>query len=214
MNPSDVDWQLYVIVDPSAIEPPDRYLQVARDAIAGGAGVIQLRDKESSVRELLARARLLAAECKRHKVAFIVNDRVDVAVAARADGVHLGPDDIPVEDARRVAPQLIVGGSAGTPEDARELAAAGADYLGSGSVFDAHGSKPDAHHNRGLQALAEVVQAVDIPVVGIGGIDLSNAADVAATGAAGVAVIRAVCAADDPLVASRKLRETFDAAAT
>lgn len=210
MNPEEIDWRLYVIVDPTAIAPDRTLVDVARAAIAGGAGVVQLRDKRATVCELLEEARSLARLCRDRDVAFIVNDRLDVALASGAHGVHLGPDDLPIDDARRIAPGLVLGGSAGTPQDARLLVEQGVDYLGSGAVFDASPSKPDAHHNRGVAALRRVVETVSVPVVGIGGIDVSNAAAVARTEAAGVAVIRAVCAADDSEAACRELLQAFE----
>ena len=208
MNPpatAEIDWRVYVIVDPDRLHPDRTLEETTRAACRGGAGVIQLRDKEGTDRQRLARARRLKVVCRTHGARFVVNDRLDIALAAEADGLHLGPDDLPIVDARRVAPDLLIGGSAGTVERAVELQKAGADYLGCGAVYDAAPSKPDASDPRGPERIAEIVDAVDIPVVGIGGITPDNAPPVLAAGAAGVAVIRAVVAQADPESATRHL---------
>lgn len=205
----NIDWRLYVIIDPDGL--PDGALpwEVARDAIVGGAGVVQLRDKRTETRAVLRLAERICAVCREHGVPFIVNDRTDIALAVEADGVHLGPDDLPVDAARRIAPDLLIGASVGTPQAARAAVDAGADYLGSGAVFDASASKPNAHHNRGADALRQVVDAVDVPVVGIGGITPNNAHLAAQTGAAGIAVIRAISQAGDPEDAAARLLSAF-----
>ena len=203
---------LYAIIDPSKTDDLEK---TTRAILRGGASLIQLRAKASSTREVLAKARLVGAICGEYDVPFIVNDRLDVALACGADGVHLGPDDLPVEAAREiVGDDFVIGASAGTPEAARQKAEAGADYLGSGAVFEARPSKADASAPRGPQALAAIVETVDIPVYGIGGINAENAAQVMDAGAAGVAVIRALLDADDPEAAARHLcRNLSDAGA-
>ena len=207
---ADIDWRVYVIVDPTAIPAGSSCASVAVEAIEGGAGIIQFRDKQSPTRVAWKRGQRVRTVCEELGVPFVVNDRLDLALALDADGVHLGPDDLPIAEAARIAPDLIIGGSAGTPREAASLVEAGATYLGSGAVFDASGSKPDAMHNRGPQALRDVVDAVDVPVVGIGGITPGNAPLVAATGAHGVAVIRAVCGAPNARAATRALRDAFE----
>jgi thiamine-phosphate diphosphorylase len=143
---------------------------------------------------------------------FVVNDRLDVALRAGADGLHLGPDDMPVREARAKWPRpRLLGGSARTVERARRLADEGADYLGAGPVFGTS-TKADAPGVLGLEALARIASSVDVPVIGIGGIDASNAAEVVRAGAAGVAVISSVVAADDVEEATRRLRDALDAA--
>lgn len=210
-----VDWRVYVILDPRAL-PGDAgdvtaaLCDVARGAVAGGAGVVQLRDKTATGGELVRRARALKAVCAEGGALFIVNDRLDVALASGADGVHLGPDDVSVEDARRVAAQLIIGASAGDVAGAQALVAAGADYLGVGAIYDAHPSKANASAPRGVEVLSAITAAVDVPIVGIGGIRAENAAPVAEHGAAGVAVIREVVGADAPDEAVRRLMAAVD----
>lgn len=203
---------LYAIVDPARCSPgtdgvdPDAVEQFTRAVIDGGAGFIQLRDKTQTARQTYHLACRLADVCAELDVLFIVNDRLDIALAAGADGVHVGPEDVPVAAIRDfVDDEFIIGGSAGTPEVARRLEEQGADYLGVGAVYEARNSKPDASSPRGPEAVASVVDAVDIPVVGIGGIDASNAAAVTDSGAHGVAVISALSGADDPRAAAAEL---------
>ncbi len=196
---------VYVVVDPTKLVAPRTVHDVAAAALQGGAVAIQLRDKVGSAREILAQADTLRRLCRRHDALFIVNDRVDLALAADADGVHLGPHDLSVADARRIAPHLLIGASAGTLDAAIEAQRAGADYLGAGAVFDASSSKPDAVHDRGVDAIRDIVEAVDLPVVAIGGITLENAAQAWSTGATALAVIRAVGAHPDPARAVRLL---------
>jgi len=207
-----LDLSLYLVLDPSAIPKESRSLDVAAAAIAGGVTTLQLRDKQSGVRELIARASALAALCAANNVCFIVNDRVDVALAAGAHGVHLGPEDMLVEDARRIAPGLIIGGSAGDPTSARALVEQGVDYLGVGAIYDASASKPNASRPRGPGVIAAVRDAVGaLPLVGIGGITRDNARAVIDAGADGVAMIRAIAASDDPEAAARAMRAALKA---
>ena len=172
-------------------------------ALAGGVTTVQLRAKGLTDRQLLLAAQALHARCQAAGALFIVNDRVDIALAAGADGVHLGVDDLPVADARRLlGPHAVIGYS---PEnDADRLAAeqAGADYLGVGPVYGTS-TKSDAGAAIGLDGLARVVRATTLPVVGIGGVTLANAPDVLCAGAAGVAVVGAIWHAPDPEAAAR-----------
>jgi thiamine-phosphate pyrophosphorylase len=204
------DWRAYVILDPRFLHKERDLLETAQLALRGGAGVLQLRNKESDAQTLVEQAQALQDLCDGYDALFIVNDRVDVALAAGCDGVHLGPHDIPVERARAIAPDLVIGSSAGTAEVSKFLQGQGADYLGVGAIYDAHPSKPDASAPRGPQTVALVTSQVEIPVVGIGGITADNAAAVSAHGAAGVAVIRQVVASDDPEAATRALRQAVD----
>ena len=208
----EVDWSVYVIVDPRKVPESSTLMGVVEAALKGGAGVIQLRDKQSTGAQLVELARSLQARCDAHGAAFIVNDRVDVALAAGADGVHLGPDDIPIGDARQIAPHLILGASAGEPGAARKAVDAGADYLGVGAMFDARPSKPDASGPRGPEALRKIRDIVDVPIVGIGGITAGTAPSVIRAGADGVAVIREVVASDDPRAATSSLLERVSGA--
>ncbi len=206
----NLDLSLYLVLDPGALPEGARLLDVAARAIVGGVTVIQLRDKQSGVRQLVERARVLAELCEAHRVCFIVNDRVDVALASGAHGVHLGPEDMRVEDARRIAPQLIIGGSAGDPASATALVEQGVDYLGVGAIYDARASKANASAPRGPAVIASVREVVSgLPLVGIGGIDASNARAVIDAGANGVAVIRAIASSEDPEAAARRMKSSL-----
>jgi thiamine-phosphate pyrophosphorylase len=206
-----MDCSLYVITD-RRLARGRSLLEVARSAIRGGATVVQLRDKEATTRELMETGQRLRALTRQMGATFIVNDRADVALAVEADGVHLGVDDLPVPVARRLmGPEAIIGFSPETVEEARQAEADGADYLGVGAVFGT-GIKPDAGSPIGLEGLGEIVRAVSIPVVAIGGITAANAARCIRAGAAGVAVIGAVVAADDIEAAARRLREQIEEA--
>lgn len=177
-----------------------------RAALAGGATAIQLRAKKDEPGRLQVElARELAALCREHGALFIVNDRLDVALAVGADGVHLGQDDLPVAEARRLAgPGFIIGCSVENVEQAQAAATAGADYLGVGPVYPT-ATKADAGPATGLYHLGTVKAATHLPVVGIGGINQENAADVMAAGADGVAVISAVSLAQDVEGAAARL---------
>ncbi|RDI72722.1 thiamine phosphate synthase [Halopelagius longus] len=182
-------------------------VEVVRAAIAGGVDAVQLREKHATARERYELARELRQMTADAGVTFVVNDRVDIAVAADADGVHLGDDDLPVSVAReQLGPDAVVGRSVSTVEAARDAEAAGADYLGVGAVFSTSSKDVDDDEAEiGTETVAEIVEAVDVPVVGIGGITPENAADVAAAGADGVAVISAIAGSDDPEEATRRL---------
>jgi thiamine-phosphate diphosphorylase len=189
--------RLIVITD-RELAAPSYPIDVARAALAAGARAIQLRDKRAPSRDLLEQARRLRELTHAHDALLFVNDRLDVALASRADGVHLGPTDLTVADVRAVAPKgFIIGASTDDPFEARAATEAGADYIGCGTVYPTR-SKADAGRVIGLDGLRRVVDAVDVPVVGIGGIGPEQAREVAGTGAAGIAVIGAVMSASHP----------------
>jgi thiamine-phosphate pyrophosphorylase len=198
-----IDWSLYVLTDEGG---GHSHVEVARGAIAGGVTAVQFRDKQMSTRQQVEVAQTLQALAREAGVPFIVNDRVDVAQAVDADGVHVGQDDMPARVARRlIGPRRILGVSAETVEQAIQAEKDGADYVGAGTVF-ATGTKPDAGEPIGLEGLRAIAQAVNIPVVAIGGIDETNALSCMQAGAAGVAVVSAVAWAEDVAEAARRLR--------
>ncbi|NDV13065.1 thiamine phosphate synthase [Crenobacter caeni] len=203
------DYRVYLVLDPGQCGGLEGMLRVSEAAIAGGAGVVQLRAPDWKKRDWLAAARALKTLCHARGARLLVNDHLDVALAIGADGVHVGQADLPAGVVRSLlGPDAIVGLSV---SNAAELAAAelaAVDYLGVGPVF-ATLSKPDAAPPVGLAGLASLVSAVGKPCVAIGGISLDNAASVAATGVAGVAVIGALCRAADPAAAARALLNHF-----
>jgi thiamine-phosphate pyrophosphorylase len=181
------------------------HVDAAKAAIEGGARILQLRDKEATTRELLETAREIRRLTKQAGALFIVNDRLEAALAAGADGVHLGPEDLPVETARRLAGEgFIIGASAGSVEEAKAAEQAGADYLGVGPIFAAP-SKPDAGPPLGAGVIRRIKAAVNLPLIAIGGISIDNAGEVMKAGADGIAVISAVSGAEDMTEAVRDL---------
>ena len=201
-----VDYGLYVITC-RGLKGGRGHLEVAEAALAGGAAALQLRDKELPGRELLQlalRMRALISE-RRPGTLLIVNDRVDVAAAAGADGVHLGQEDLPVKEARRIlGPRALIGLSVTDLEEARRARGESVDYLGVGPIFPTP-SKDDAAPPMGLEGLAAVRRETSLPLVAVGGITEDNARAVLRAGADGIAVISAVCGAPDMAEAARRL---------
>jgi len=194
--------RLYVITDPE-LGRCLSHVDIARQALEGGAPMIQLRDKSAGLRELLPQAQEIASLCRERGAHFIVNDRLDLALAVNADGVHLGQDDLPPTAARAaLGPGKILGVSTHSLEQAIRAAEEGADYLGIGPIFPT-ATKPTGYAPVGCDMIREVQVRTDLPLVAIGGITLSNIAGVISAGASGVAVISAIIGADDISTASR-----------
>jgi thiamine-phosphate diphosphorylase len=190
------------VVTAAGLVPGRGHAEVAVGAIEGGANAVQLRAPEHRDEELLPLARELAERCRERGVLFIVDDRLELALASGAAGVHLGQGDPWPEARARLGPELVLGVSVQDREQAAAAAAAGADYLGV-TVF-ASATKPEAVP-LGLEGMQVISAATRLPVVGIGGIDVANARQVLDAGAAGVAVVSAVAAAADPVAATRRL---------
>jgi thiamine-phosphate pyrophosphorylase len=191
------DFRLIVITDAKAAAP--RSIEwVVREALAAGAPAIQLRDKNATSAELLEQARRLHEITSKHDALLFINDRLDVALLALAEGVHLGPDDLPLDAAHGVSDSLLIGISTDSPEVARTAAGRGAAYVGCGAVFGTRSKAEVADERIGPEGLRRVVEATTIPVVGIGGVTPENVELVAAAGAAGCAVIQAVMSAERP----------------
>jgi thiamine-phosphate pyrophosphorylase len=202
--------RLYLVAD------PDQLMPGGEGAIAlglkGGATCIQYRAKSGTDRDNLIKARALQGLAKHFGVPFLVNDRIDWAMALGADGVHLGVDDVPVKIARTLCgPNFIIGYSPETDDQIREAAFQGASYLGLGPVFGTV-TKSDAGPAIGLDRITAVAATAGIPVIGIGGITADNAGSVIKAGAIGVAVVSAISKAANPEQAARDLRAAVDAA--
>jgi len=198
--------ELYVITD-EEIAGGLSHVEIAQQAIAGGADVIQLRDKACGSRDLLRIGRVIREITRKTGALFIVNDRLDVALACGADGVHLGQDDLSSGVARQIAPRgFIIGVSVGTLEEAIRAEREGADYLALSPVFPT-ASKYNAGPGHGLGILQDIRRNVSIPVIAIGGINTGNVNDVIAAGADGVAVISAVVGSPDIATAARQLKK-------
>jgi thiamine-phosphate pyrophosphorylase len=200
----------YLVADP---EQTNRSIfEDVERALAGGVTAVQLRAKRLSDLESFKLGHRLKDMCANYSALFLVNDRVDIALALGADGVHLGVDDLPVPAARSIAPTaFVIGFSPSTDEQASRAALQGADYLGIGPVFGTQ-SKDDAGAPIGLDTLQLRARLAGIPVIGIGGINADNAASVIEAGAVGVAVISAIFRAEDPEVAARRLAEVVQTA--
>lgn len=200
--------RLYLVTDP-ALCGPRGLLEVCEKALAGGVGVLQLRDKVASTRDLLEQAEALVRLSKEHHCLFVVNDRVDVAMASGAHGVHLGADDMPVATARRLmGPEALIGASVRTPEEAVAAWNDGADYLAANIVFHTL-TKPDPREPLGLSGVSLLAGSTPLPLVAIGGINVSNARSVIDAGASGIAVVSAIMSAPDPALATRQLGDTI-----
>ena len=182
------------------------HAEITEQAIAGGADAIQLRDKSCSSRDLIRIGRSLRAITHRSSTIFIVNDRLDVALACRADGVHLGQGDMRTDVARQIAPPgFLIGVSVTNVEEACQAEREGADYVALSPTFST-GSKRDAGPGHGLDMLREIKRNVSVPVIAIGGIDRHNVREVIAAGADGIAVISAIVGASDITAAARDLK--------
>jgi hydroxyethylthiazole kinase len=179
-------------------------------AIAGGVTMVQLREKDASSREFYETAQELRALTRRLGVPLVINDRLDIALAVGADGLHIGQSDLPVKEARRLAGRsLFIGVSAGTVEEALAAEQDGADYVGAGPVYPTD-SKADTGETVGIPDLAKICAAVRIPVAGIGGITEENAGEVLGARVAGIAVISAILSQPDRETAARRLRQVAD----
>ena len=180
-------------------------VELARQALEGGAGMVQLRRKSASGQQLFEWALRIQELCREQEALFIVNDRVDIALAMHADGVHLGQQDMPAAAARALlGPAAMIGVSVSCAEEAIKAAADGASYIGVGHIFPTF-SKDKASPPLGTAAIKPIRNAAQLPVIAIGGIDLDNADDVIRAGASGIAVISAVSDSDDPATAAREL---------
>lgn len=206
---STLDFSLYVITDPEA-SGGRMQTEVVRLALEGGATAIQYRDKQASVLNQLHVGTQLRELTRRHGAAFIVNDRPDLALALDADAVQTGPFDLPPQVVRKiVGPNIAIGVSVGDVSEAREAEAAGADYIIARPVFPTRWS-PDRRPTMGVEGLRAIVQAVKLPVIASGGVNVQNLKQVFEAGAAGPAVTAAIAAAPDPLDTARQLRQLLD----
>ena len=201
-----VDYSLYLVTD-RTLSLGRSTVEVVRAAIRGGVSCVQLREKGCSTREFMDEARLLKALLAGTGVPLFINDRLDVALAVGADGVHLGQNDLPIADARRlVGNRMIIGISAESVADAIRAEAEGADYIGASPVFTTP-TKTDTAPPLGLDGLRAIRRAVQLPLVAIGGINADNAAQVLRAGADGLAVVSAIVSAPCPRTAAAGLRQ-------
>jgi thiamine-phosphate pyrophosphorylase len=202
--------QLHLVTEPR--RGAEELVRSIQQAVDGGVDWVQLRDKSASAASLFAQARQIASLAHANNARLAINDRLDVALAAHADGVHLAGQSLPVAEVRTVASgRLTIGRSVHSLDEAVQAADAGADYVTFGHVFptSTHPGLPP----RGLEELATIVNSVNVPVLAIGGITVGNLDDVLQTGCAGVAVISAILSDPDPCRAARQMREALDRSA-
>jgi len=204
LNKSLVNYSLYLVTD-TGDKDRDAFCETVDRAITGGVTLVQLREKMATSRDFYELALRVKAITDRHNVPLIINDRLDIALAVNADGLHVGQEDLPAAVARRLlGPDKILGVTAATVADALEAQAAGADYLGSGAVYPT-GTKP-GKAVLPLMTLSQIKQAVHIPVVAIGGISEANIYALRQSKVDGVAVVSAIMDSSDPAAAARALR--------
>ena len=211
MTPKNIDYSLYLVTD-RGLARGRSTLDIVKAAVSGGVTCIQLREKDCSTLEFIEQALAIKNFLEEREVPLIINDRLDVALAVAADGVHLGQSDMPLEMARKIAgPSMRIGISAESVQDALAAEKGGADYLGVSPIY-ATPTKTDTVPPLGLEGLRKIKKRVEIPLVGIGGLNKSNAAEVIRNGADGVAVVSAIVAADDPGASAMNLKQIIDEA--
>jgi thiamine-phosphate pyrophosphorylase len=200
-----VDWTLYLVADADHAAGKDLAF-LAEEAVLGGVTIVQLRAKSLGTRELLDLATRMTAALKRRSIPLIINDRVEIALACGADGVHLGQDDMPLDTARKLLGRAkIIGASVNTLKEAREAERRGADYVGLGPIY-ATTTKETGLPVLGPEGIRRMRQKLDIPIIAIGGINAGNAGDVMKAGAAGIAVVSAILGAPDARKAAADFR--------
>lgn len=206
-NHKNISYRLYLVSDQKVLQNRD-FLSSLEEAILGGVTVLQLRDKEASSKEFYDLALEIKKLTEKYKIPLIINDRIDIALAVDAEGVHLGQQDMPITVARGlVGPDKIIGASTATLEEARKAESEGADYIGVGALF------PTATKNNtrrvSLDQLTIIKKNVSIPVVGIGGISERNIQSIISTGVDGVAVVSAILGKDDIQQATKDLTKFY-----
>jgi thiamine-phosphate pyrophosphorylase len=202
----NIDYSLYLVTDRDLSK--GRSLQeIIRSAVAGGVTIVQLREKDCTTREFLKIAQEVKDFCKPLGVPLIINDRVDIALAVNADGLHIGQSDMPYEIARKLmGPNAIIGLSVESVQDALDAEKMDVDYLGLSPIYSTP-TKTDIHHELGLEGIRTIRKISRHPLIAIGGINIENAADIIAAGSDGIAVVSAICSAVDPKLASQELME-------
>lgn len=204
---NEIDLSLYLVTDNS--DDVDKFLKTIEEGIKGGVSVVQIREKTADTLDFYNLALKVKEITTRYNIPLIINDRVDVALAIDADGVHVGQSDMPCDVTRRlIGPDKILGISAATVEEAKKAEKDGADYIGAGAVFPTS-TKADASSVT-KEELTKIVKSINIPVVAIGGINIENADQLKDTGIAGLSVVSAIMSSDDPKKSSQELLNIFN----
>jgi len=201
---TSIDYSLYLVTD-RGLSRGRSTLEIVKAGVAGGVTCVQLREKDCSTRQFIKEALSIKEYLKENNIPLIINDRVDVAQAVQADGVHLGQTDMPLQMAKNILKNsMIIGISAESLEDAIRAEKDGADYIGVSPIY-ATPTKTDTAMPLGLEGLKKISRTVKIPKVAIGGLNKENAGEVILNGADGIAVVSAIVSADDPRKAAEKL---------
>lgn len=203
----NIDLSLYLVTDNS--DDVEKFLKTIEEAIKGGVTVVQIREKTADTLDFYNLALKVKEITTKHNVPLIINDRVDIALAIDADGVHVGQSDMPGDVTRKlIGEDKILGVSAATIDEAKKAQKDGADYIGTGAVFPT--STKDDAESVTKDELTEIVKSIDIPVVAIGGINLENASQLTDTGIAGLSVVSAIMSSDNPKKSSQELLKIFN----
>ena len=197
----NIDYTLYLVTDDSSDE--EKFLKTIEESILGGVSIVQLREKEATSLNFYNIALKVKEITNKYNVPLIINDRIDIALAIDAEGVHLGQSDLPCKIARKLIGDKILGISASNIDEAKTAEAEGADYIGSGAIFNTK-TKDDADSVT-IKELKEIVHSVNIPVVAIGGINEKNAHKLRDTGINGISVVSAIMQSENPKIASKNL---------
>ncbi len=206
MSKDNIDYSLYLVTDRALTLGRD-LIYVIEEAILGGTSVVQLREKDCSSREFYEVAKAVSLVTKKYKVPLIINDRLDIALAVNAQGLHIGQSDLPYEVARKIlGKNAIIGLSVESLEDARDALCLDVDYLGISPVFSTN-TKIDIAKPLGLEGIRDIKSFSKHKLVAIGGVNIHNTSDIIKAGADGIAVVSAICSADSPRQASINLRD-------
>ena len=201
-----VDYSLYLVTD-KALSLGRSNFEVIQKAVGGGVTLVQLREKEATTRAFYQEGLEIRGYLKTRNIPLIINDRIDIALALDADGVHLGQEDMPIDVARRIlGPRKIIGASVFTLEEAKTAEAMGADYLGLSPIFLTE-TKPELVGQIGIGGIPSLKEGVQIPLVGIGSMSQANAYEAVKAGLDGVAVVSAICSHEDPRAAAEEIKK-------
>ncbi len=204
MNKQDVDYSLYLVTDRN-LSQGRSIIEVVKSAVNGGVTIVQLREKSATTLDFYQSAKQIKSFLDKKGIPLIINDRIDIALAVDADGVHLGQDDMPLPIARKVlGKDKIIGISVNNVEEAKRAEQESADYLGLSPVFPTP-TKTDTSEPIGIERIPAIRNAVSIPLVGIGGLNIHNAAEVIKAGCDGIAVVSAIVSAENPEIAAKEL---------
>lgn len=206
MRNRGIDYSLYLVTD-RKLSLGRSVLDVIKAAAEGGVTLVQLREKDLNSKEFYEEGLRIKTFLNRCNIPLIINDRIDIALAIEADGVHLGQEDLPLSIARKIlGPDKLIGVSVFTPEDARRAEEMGADYLGLSPIF-LTSTKPELANQIGLEGIRPIREATDLPLIGIGSLNETNAFSVVRAGLDGVAVVSGICARPDIRAAAEKIKQ-------